>query len=227
RGGADRGRPVDRSVLWVRAVRAGHLRAAASGAVVGGTHLGGGAACPGDRSDRTAGGATGVLAGPGAVAAAAAGLRRGGQYPRCPGRGAGHDPGRAGRLGCTALAGGRRCSVAPGLLVRRVDRHRGHHPGGTARCDRGVARGRWGVRGAGGRCGAGVATAGSRPGAERGGRGAAYSNVSGPWQAIGVASPRRRSAGPTWQDVPLAPVVLVRGGEPLLADRTLQRLAGL
>ncbi|HLR28123.1 MAG TPA: DNA polymerase III subunit delta [Ruania sp.] len=42
-----------------------------------------------------------------------------------------------------------------------------------------------------------------------------------------MASPRRRSAGPTWRDVPLAPVVLVRGAEPLLADRTLQRIADL
>src|SRR5699024_2445169 len=61
----------------------------------------------------------------------------------------------------------------------------------------------------------------------RGRAGGAYGNVGGPWQGIGVASPRRRSAGPTWRDVPLAPVVLVRGAEPLLADRTLQRIADL
>lgn len=41
--------------------------------------------------------------------------------------------------------------------------------------------------------------------------------------------PRRQTAssGFTWRDVPLAPIVLVRGGEPLLADRTLARLAAL
>lgn len=41
--------------------------------------------------------------------------------------------------------------------------------------------------------------------------------------------PRRRPAtsGPTWRDVPLAPVVLVRGGEPLLVDRAVDRLAAL
>ncbi|QOR69255.1 DNA polymerase III subunit delta [Ruania alkalisoli] len=42
--------------------------------------------------------------------------------------------------------------------------------------------------------------------------------------------PARRSrpaAGPSWRDVPLAPVVLVRGGEGLLVDRTVARLTAL
>ncbi|UFU04950.1 DNA polymerase III subunit delta [Ruania halotolerans] len=44
--------------------------------------------------------------------------------------------------------------------------------------------------------------------------------------------PARRSsptgpAGPTWRDVPLAPIVLVRGTEGVLVDRAVARLAGL
>src|SRR5699024_12789624 len=130
------------------------------------------------------------------------------------------DPGGAGRAAGTALAGSGRGTAAPGGLVRRVGRHYGHHVGGAARCGRGVAGGRPGGRGVAGRRAATGPTAPDRPGARRGRAGGAYGNVGGPWQGIGVASPRRRSAGPTWRDVPLAPVVLVRGAEPLLADRT-------
>lgn len=36
--------------------------------------------------------------------------------------------------------------------------------------------------------------------------------------------PQRRAMGPTWADVDLAPIVLVRGAEGLLADRTQDRL---
>ncbi|SED97773.1 DNA polymerase III subunit delta [Ruania alba] len=42
--------------------------------------------------------------------------------------------------------------------------------------------------------------------------------------------PARRSrpaAGPSWRDVPLAPIVLVRGGEGLLVDRAVARVAAL
>ncbi|MBZ2195198.1 DNA polymerase III subunit delta [Ruania sp. N2-46] len=50
------------------------------------------------------------------------------------------------------------------------------------------------------------------------------------WQAGPVPPARRRPsapAGPTWQDVPLAPVVLVRGQETVLADRAVARVASL
>ncbi|HIZ37847.1 MAG TPA: DNA polymerase III subunit delta [Candidatus Ruania gallistercoris] len=44
-----------------------------------------------------------------------------------------------------------------------------------------------------------------------------------------VPPSRRRPAasGPSWRDVPLAPVVLLRGGEGLLVDRASERLAAL
>ncbi|MGC0142305.1 MULTISPECIES: DNA polymerase III subunit delta [unclassified Pseudactinotalea] len=44
-----------------------------------------------------------------------------------------------------------------------------------------------------------------------------------------MAPPRRRSASEalTWKQAPLAPVVLVRGAESVLADRALERIAGL
>lgn len=52
--------------------------------------------------------------------------------------------------------------------------------------------------------------------------------VGGSWQAGVMAPPRRKSAatqGLSWKQVSLAPVVLIRGAESVLAERTLERLA--
>src|SRR5699024_11067189 len=112
-----------------------------------------------------------------------------------------------------------------GELVRRMDRHGGHRPVRSAR-----RRGAVVECCAGGRCGAGDTAGAALPRSACGGEAVSrgsYGNVGTPWQAIGVPATRRRSTGPTWRDVPLAPVTLVRGAEPLLADRTLQRIADL